>query len=178
MTLDEPQYLLHEEVVASLASGLEPRLASAVGARCLLRCSHRVRAAAHGSVQLTSGIELLLVWLRAPRVSSNSTDAQHLQDCLDSALEDTIHKAVLLLFLQAVIDFEVRLREGLESEALAFAAHFPFSLLDLLEDDGELEPSLVRQLADAEVARQCCDLEEAIDGRVVARDESVVELSQ
>ena len=53
-----------------------------------------------------------------------------------------------------------------------------FDILDLLEDDGELEPSVVRQLADAEVARQCRDLEEAIDGRVVARDESVVELSR
>jgi hypothetical protein len=41
----------------------------------------------------------------------------------------------------------------------------PLDMLDMLEDDGELAPSsLVRQLADAEVARQCRDLEEAIDG--------------
>ena len=114
----------------------------------------------------------------APSGSPDASEAVNLESWIDSCVENSLDKEVLLLFLQATVDFEGRLRERLESDALAFAAKLPFNLIDLLEDDGELEPSVVRQLADAEVARQCRDLEEAIDGRVVARDESVVELSR
>ncbi len=177
LVLDDPRYRLHRDVVASLASGLERKVASALGARWLLRASCRVRAAAaRCSPQCIQSIEVVLTSVGAPSASTDASEAVNLESWIDSDVENSLDKVVVLLFLQATVDFEGRLREQLESDALAFAANLPFNLIDLLEDDGELEPSVVRQLADAEVARQCRDLEEAIDGRVVARDESVVEL--
>ncbi len=181
LVLEDPKYLLHRDVVRSVANGLEREVARALGARCLLRVASRARrAAAHGSPRFAEDMERILVALETHLTAEHCNEAARLQESLDDEIPSTLEtpeSAVLLTFLQAVVDFEACVREGREGEALGLAAWMPLDMLDMLEDDGELAPSsLVRQLADAEVARQCRDLEEAIDGRVVARDESVVEL--
>jgi hypothetical protein len=104
-----------------------------------------------------------------------ATEAERLLLLLDSELDDGVDKEVLRSFLVRLEGAACTANSGDEPN-LFHASLLASDILDLLEDDGELEPSLVRQLADAEVARQCRDLEEAIDGRVVVRDESVVEL--
>lgn len=47
LVLDDPRYLLHSDVVRSLASGLEREVARALGARCLLRVASRARRGIH-----------------------------------------------------------------------------------------------------------------------------------